>query len=154
MRKSFLSTSSWKWIDLRQTKTKMIPGPSYTYRRIHTTSKCVILWTDICLSVCLSATYLITVVPSILKQNRKFIFEEISACTLAEWLSKPNYEIKKPKIKVAGNEKAKIVLRIAYFRKKWIDLHQTNNKIIRSITDTHTDNHSTHRRIPYTSGNA
>jgi len=27
-----------KWIDLRQTKTKMINGPFYTYRQIHFTS--------------------------------------------------------------------------------------------------------------------
>ena len=153
MRKSFLSTSSWK-VNRTSNQDQNNPRPilhisSYTY---HQQMCHFVNWY---LSVCLSATYLITVVPSILKQNRKSIFyEEISACTLAEWLSEPNYEIKKPKIKVAGNEKAKIVLRIAYFREKWIDLHQTNNKMIRSITDTHTDNHSTRRRIPYTSGNA
>jgi len=28
-----------KWINLHQTKTKMIPGPFYTYRWVHFTSR-------------------------------------------------------------------------------------------------------------------
>jgi len=38
-----------KWIDLRETRTKMITGSSYTYRRIHFTSG-----TALCLSSYLS----------------------------------------------------------------------------------------------------
>jgi len=37
--KSFCAHLRQKFIDLRQTKIKMINGPFYTYRRIHFTSK-------------------------------------------------------------------------------------------------------------------
>jgi len=46
-----------KWIDLRQTKTKMINGPFYTYLRIHH-RKCIVSVIIVCLSVCLPVTYL------------------------------------------------------------------------------------------------
>jgi len=41
----FLAYSRQKWIDLHQTKTKLISCPFYTFRRIHFTSRnASILW--------------------------------------------------------------------------------------------------------------
>jgi len=47
-----------EWIDLRQTKTKMISSPFYTYRRIglHFTGGNAPFVVFVCLSVCLSHT--------------------------------------------------------------------------------------------------
>jgi len=70
----FLRIPSSKLVDLRQTKTKIINDPFYTYRLIHFSSgNASFSRIFVCLSVCLSHTHT-TLVHSVLERRKKVTF--------------------------------------------------------------------------------
>ena len=68
-----------KWIDLRQTKTKMTNGTFYTYRQIHLIGGNA-SFSDICLSVCHISRLLS--IGTLQKELKSLVVSSIGTCTL------------------------------------------------------------------------